>query len=243
MKKFSQSLIALLAIFSFAANASEPQIHIKTRFLKMSEKDFQDFVQPILSANSSAQSGTNGLVELLTDERFKLILRALEAKPGIETLAEPEVTTVSGRQTKMCATTKMETDIVNDVIVENNPEIGPALDVAPYVLSDGHTINLTLIPLLPELLASSNSAPNISSNFRARQVVNTLNLWDGQTAMIRRLPEKNYVNGKDILDKTKSDDKELLIFITATLVDTAYNRIHSDQELPFAQTGFPPQPK
>jgi hypothetical protein len=33
-----------------------------------------------------------------------------------------------------------------------------------------------------------------------------------------------------------------MIFVTATIVDPAGNRIHSDDELPFAQNTIPPQP-
>ena len=33
-----------------------------------------------------------------------------------------------------------------------------------------------------------------------------------------------------------------MIFVTATIVDPAGNRVHSDDELPFAQTAIPAQP-
>jgi type II secretory pathway component GspD/PulD (secretin) len=36
--------------------------------------------------------------------------------------------------------------------------------------------------------------------------------------------------------------KNLMIFVTATIVDPAGNRVHSDDDLPFAQTATPPQP-
>jgi hypothetical protein len=39
-----------------------------------------------------------------------------------------------------------------------------------------------------------------------------------------------------------TNETEILIFVTATIVDAAGNRIHSDAEMPFAQTGIPPQP-
>ena len=35
--------------------------------------------------------------------------------------------------------------------------------------------------------------------------------------------------------------KNLMIFVTATIVDPAGNRVHSDDELPFAQSTIPPQ--
>jgi general secretion pathway protein D len=41
---------------------------------------------------------------ILTDPNFRVVLHALEERNGTETLAEPEVTTISGRQTQMRAT-------------------------------------------------------------------------------------------------------------------------------------------
>ena len=38
------------------------------------------------------------------------------------------------------------------------------------------------------------------------------------------------------------DKKNLMIFVTSTIVDPAGNRVHSDDELPFAQTAIPEQP-
>jgi Flp pilus assembly secretin CpaC len=40
----------------------------------------------------------------LTDPNFRVALQALEQRSGVETLGEPEVTTTSGRQTQMRAT-------------------------------------------------------------------------------------------------------------------------------------------
>ncbi len=41
---------------------------------------------------------------ILTDPNFRVVLRALQQRGGVETLAEPEVTTTSGRQTQIRAT-------------------------------------------------------------------------------------------------------------------------------------------
>ena len=201
-------------------------------------------------------------------------MRALEARSGIEILAEPEVTTTSGRQTQMRAT-DIVTVVTNMAFQEPSPirmaqlapmplspqtgkvEIGPILDVVPYVLADGYTINLALIPSVTKFLgydkststtAAHNRAgekidvPEVLPRFTVRQVATTLNLWDNQTAIIGGLPETTYVNGSAVAGKPKTGDKELLVFITATIVDPAGNRVHSDDELPFAQKGIPPQP-
>jgi len=240
-----------------ALNQVKPQIHIKARFVEVPAKGFFD---PAILTNNPY----GGLTGILTSEQAQTVLRMLEAKPGVEELAEPEATTTSGRQTQMGATQNYSAKIFTTNIIlqqtwvtnhgnvmENTSivpqatqlKVGPVLDVIPYVLSDGYTINLTLIPSLTQILVGSNSVPEMLPDFRIRHVVSTLNLRDGQTAIIGGLPEKDYVNGKEVFDKSKSSDKELLVFITVTLVDPAGNRLHSDGDMPFAKNGIPAQPK
>lgn len=52
--------------------------------------------------NSAPTVGT--ITGILTDPNFRLVIHALEQRSGVEFLAEPEVTTTSGRQTQMRAT-------------------------------------------------------------------------------------------------------------------------------------------
>ncbi len=150
-------------------------------------------------------------------------------------------------------------------------ETGPLLDVVPYVLSDGYTINLTLIPSLTEF-NGYGIVPNIANvtgglnvvqlpvilpQFTVRQVITTVNVWDGQTVVLGGLitsttqTEKDKVPvigdlpilGRLFQSQTKSAVKRnLMIFVTTTIVDPAGNRVHSDDELPFAQSSIPPQP-
>jgi hypothetical protein len=42
--------------------------------------------------------------------------------------------------------------------------------------------------------------------------------------------------------QAKQRRTQVLVFVTATMIDPAGNRIHSDDQMPFAQTGFPAQP-
>ena len=150
-------------------------------------------------------------------------------------------------------------------------EIGPILDVVPYVLSDGYTINLTLIPSLTDF-NGYDTPPNIASvtgslnvvqlpvilpNFTIRQVVATVNVWDNQTVVIGGLISSQVTSTSDKVpvigdiplignlfqSNSKSTvKKNLMIFVTATIVDPAGNRVHSDDELPFAQSAIPEQP-
>ena len=150
-------------------------------------------------------------------------------------------------------------------------ETGPVLDVVPYVLSDGCTINLTLIPSDTEF-NGYDTAPNIANvtgglnvvqlpvilpDFTVRQVITTVNIWDNQTVVIGGLIPSQDLTTKDKVpvlgdiplmgrlfqSQSKSSVKNnLVIFVTATIVDPAGNRVHSDDELPFAQNAIPPQP-
>ncbi|MEJ0089340.1 MAG: hypothetical protein WDM80_06290 [Limisphaerales bacterium] len=173
---------------------------------------------------------------------------------------------------------------MNAQVVNNNPgtsavvpntqqvETGPVLDVVPYVLSDGYTINLTLIPSLVEFAGYADPPPiqNVTQglnvvqipvvlpDFTVRQVVTTVNIWDNQTIVIGGLISSSTQSTKDkvpvlgdlpgvgVLFQSSSKSvqkKNLMIFVTATIVDPAGNRVHSDDELPFAQTAIPEQPE
>jgi type II secretory pathway component GspD/PulD (secretin) len=150
-------------------------------------------------------------------------------------------------------------------------EIGPILDVVPYVLADGYTINLTLIPSLTDF-NGYDTPPNIANvtgslnvvqlpvilpDFTVRQVVTTVNVWDNQTVVIGGLISSQVESTSDKVpvlgdiplvgnlfqSNSKSTvKKNLMIFVTATIVDPAGNRVHSDDELPFAQNAIPDQP-
>jgi general secretion pathway protein D len=151
-------------------------------------------------------------------------------------------------------------------------ETGPTLDVLPDVLSDGYTINLTLIPALiefggyqnpPSLGAFSTSGlnvvllPTVLPLFTVREITTTVNVWDGQTVVLGGLVDSTLSNQKDTVpilgdvpilgrffqstQKTETK-RNLMIFVTPMLIDPAGNRVHSDDELPFAQNNIPPQP-
>jgi beta-lactamase regulating signal transducer with metallopeptidase domain len=256
-----------------------PQIHIKARFIEVPEAMVKG-----LRANLIPTDVTN-VAGILTDPTFRLVLHALEQSQGTETLAEPDVTTIIGRQTQMRATTIL-TIITNFVFLETSTnsaitpqqsqvEVGPILDVIPVVLSDGYTINLTLIPSLTEFLGydkpPTNSTPivtstgaivdvpNILPRFSVWQTVAHLKLWDNQTVVLggwistqtQTLKEDTVpVSGsrsageplfREQITVRKSPKRQLLVFITATLVDRAGNRVHNDDEMPFAQNSIPPQ--
>lgn len=149
-------------------------------------------------------------------------------------------------------------------------EVGPILDVVPYVLADGYTINMALIPSVtvfngydtpppvPNVTGNLNvvQLPVVLPSFTVRQVVTTVNVWDNQTVVIGGLISSTIQNAKSQIpvvgdlpmvgnffqsSSKTTQKKNLMIFVTATIVDPAGNRVHSDDDLPFAQTAVPPQ--
>jgi type II secretory pathway component GspD/PulD (secretin)/Tfp pilus assembly protein PilF len=242
---------------------------------------------------------------ILTDPNFRVVLHALEQRTGVESLAEPEAVTTSGRQTQMRAT-DIEyiltgfgfdtgtgttgvgaTTATTGTTVQATPnsaitpttqqfEIGPTLDVVPYVLSDGYTVNLTLIPQVLEFLqydpvptvpgytpsvATSSGGvstlPTVLPHFTVREIVTSVNIWDNQTVVLGGLISSEINTTKDKVpflgdlpllgrlfqsQSKTSNKKNLMIFVTATIVDPAGNRVHSDDELPFNPVTIPAQP-
>jgi general secretion pathway protein D len=158
--------------------------------------------------------------------------------------------------------------------VPQQVEQGPVLDVIPNVLSDGYTINLTLIPTLAEFAGYDNPQevaasgfqtppgtvvlPTVLPRFTVRQVVTTVNVWDGQTVVLGGLISDRVTSIKDKVpvlgdlpllgrffrsEQKTTTKKNLVIFVTPTMIDPAGNRLHTDEEMPFALSTIPPQPK
>jgi beta-lactamase regulating signal transducer with metallopeptidase domain len=277
-----------------------PQIHIKARFIELSGSVAANLYLDSFNAESihpapddlpqpnrdtlnhhkftMIGSWNTPFKGIMTEAQFHTALRTLESTPGVEELAEPEVTTISGRQIQMRATTIITviTNVAYQKTATNSSitpqmdqvETGPVLEVVPYVLSDGYTINLKTTASLTDFLGydkppvehipkgdTSVHLQEVLPGFRVQQATANLNLWDKQTIVLGKLQKHFYVDGKEVgaepdyFVKTKKSrgqpdevDKELLVFITVTLVDPAGNRIHSDEEMPFVKDGVPVQP-
>jgi type II secretory pathway component GspD/PulD (secretin) len=118
----------------------------------------------------------------------------------------------------------------------------------------------TLPGYTPSVSTSSggvSTLPTVLPHFTVREIVTTVNIWDNQTVVLGGLISSKINSTKDKVpflgdlplvgrlfqsqSKTMSK-KNLMIFVTATIVDPAGNRVHSDDELPFNQFNIPVQP-
>lgn len=238
---------------------------------------------------------------VLTDPQFRVVIRALETRQGVDLLTAPRVTTLSGRQAQISSldlvTVVTGVDLQqgsnpqttgggnnnNNTIVVSAPTLnftteplpfGPVLDVIPYVSADGFSVQMTLIPTITEFLgyddpggfipqASSSVSQGISltaqlplPRLRLRQVTTSCNVWDGQTVVLGGLISENVNKVKDKIpmlgdlplvgklfrsESSTSTKKNLVIFVTPTIIDPAGNRVHTDEELPFARNSLPTQ--
>jgi type II secretory pathway component GspD/PulD (secretin) len=240
---------------------------------------------------------------ILTDPQFRVVVKALEQRGGINVLNAPEVTTVSSRQTQIKAVEVkfVVTDLdlnqtssgggggvvgatggagaVGSSIqpIATPVELGPVLDVLPYVAADGYTIQMTIIPTLKEFTgydletaqlfqAQAQSVGGVPTatirqniplpNFRLRQVATTAIVWDGQTVVLGGLISESETKTKDKVpflgdlplfgrlfrsESNIADKKNLMIFVTPSIIDPAGNRVHADEDMPFARTAIPTQ--
>ena len=85
------------------------------------------------------------------------------------------------------------------------------------------------VDISPALLLADGFTMNLTVTVSAPEPLSAqANVWDGQTLILA-----SNIPGAD---KTR-----LLVFITATVVDPAGNRVHADDELPFNPSAIPPQ--
>jgi len=103
---------------------------------------------------------------------------------------------------------------------------------------------------------SSVTTPTPLPRFRVRQVVSSVTVWDAQTVVLGGLISEDVTRLKDKVpvlgdmpfvgklfrsESTQTKKKNLMIFVTPTIIDPAGNRANSDEDLPFSQNNVPPQ--
>jgi general secretion pathway protein D len=93
-------------------------------------------------------------------------------------------------------------------------------------------------------------------HFRLRQVTTSAIVWDGQTVVLGGLITEDVTKLKDKVpvlgdlpllgrffrsESSETAKKNLMIFVTPTIIDPAGNPFHSEDEMPFAANSIPEQ--
>ena len=129
--------------------------------------------------------------------QFAVMLEALESKGLVRTLAEPNLTALSGQEASFLAGGEYPVPVVNDnggVSVEFKP-FGIELGFVPRVV-DGDLINLELTAAVSSLDPTvSIEAQTIDiSGFRRRETSTTVELRDGESFAIAGLLQDDFRN-------------------------------------------------
>jgi type II secretory pathway component GspD/PulD (secretin) len=147
-------------------------------------------------------------------------------------------------------------------LVTNQVRVGEMVDIYPVVGSNGYSIQLTVSGTAtefagyddpgqfdPQADAARTNTPLVPlaaqlplPRFRVLQMpTHSAAIWDGHTLVLGRSDQTDTnqipVFGGDRpqlgrLFRGEPKDKELIIFVTPTIVDPDGNRVHSDDEMP-----------
>lgn len=226
------------------------QVNIRAKFVEVP----LDVATSLLGNLALTNQASTQFTGIPTPPQRKQLFRDLENTPGVDVLSAPEVTTLSGRQAQL-QVVDIQTIVTGVVPVAANGVItnmfqtqalpfGPVLDIIPSVSEDGHTIHMTVIPTIkgflgydkPDQLLTDYAATNsINSNlplprFRLRQLSTTVSVWDGQTVVLGGFISETVTRNPDGSESRATtpelDKKQLLVFVTPTVIDPAGNRIH-----------------
>ncbi len=190
---------------------------------------------------------------ILTDPQYRVVLKALEQRSGTDVLSAPSVTTLSGRQAQIQVVDMKTVVTGTDPVAGTNAvttaviPCGPVLDVVPTVLADGVTVQVNVKASVTEFLgydpAARGSASGPQPLFRLRELKTIANVWDGQTLILGGGMVELPGAGTNAATAGKVVRKQLLVFVTPTIVDPAGNRVHTHDEMPFSTNAVPFQPK
>ncbi len=110
------------------------QVVVQARFAEMSDEVLEH-----LNLQSMRMAGKESNAQsILEPAQQKWLQEQLEKSQGVNVLSAPRVTTMSGRQAQI--------QILNAVTLDGvQHQVGPSLDVIPYVGADGKAIEMTVI--------------------------------------------------------------------------------------------------
>lgn len=147
---------------------------------------------------------------------------------------------------------------------------GVTLDVVPYVSADGYSIQMSIVPTFTEFLGYDRDnerlfqtvvgnqplQPTPLPKFQVRQVVTSAIVWDGQTIVLGGLISESVTKTRQKVpvigdipllgrlfrsESSRTDKKNLVIFVTPTIIDPAGNRVHTPDNLPYDPNSIPAQ--
>jgi beta-lactamase regulating signal transducer with metallopeptidase domain len=151
------------------------------------------------------------LTGILTAAQYRTVIRALENRGGTETLFAPKVTTLSGRQTRITVQNAMTVNLL------------------PVVLANGYSIDLMLdLQIARDFATAANPT---AAGDQQLEITTKAIVWTAQTLVLGGLiTSPSNQPGDASAERTR---KNLVVFITPTIVDPAGNPVHTPDMLPY----------
>lgn len=184
--------------------------------------------------------GSDMVTGVLSDDEYRTTLHVLEGEKNVEVFAGEKETIRCGVQEQLIGfgpTNRMDGVTLLEHLsphlssyVTNIEEPVIRLDLLPLASSNEFSLNLNIIPRIIEVLDNEplkgpDGKP--AAHARTRDRVETITMWDGQTVVLGRVAKRN---------------KNLTLFLTATLVDSEHNRVHTEEQMRSAQATKAPAP-
>jgi hypothetical protein len=213
-----------------------------------------------MNSATSTNPPSAAFINILTPAQFRDVVNRLDQQRGADILSAPRNTTLSSRREQIKAVdvkqivTKLQTDPDGAVRpITEAFEIGQILDVTSQVQADGFTMRITTIARVHEILGSdARAGQQFQAESPAKAVPPTMSVervatgdavvWDGQTVVVGAgTIEVDATDKTDAIGMARKIRKTLLVFVTATIIDPAGNRVHSPDDFPLRNTHVPPQ--
>ncbi|VDC32757.1 type II and III secretion system protein family protein [Pseudogemmobacter humi] len=146
---------------------------------------------------STSANGALGLGFTAGALEFAVLLEALESKGMVRTLAEPNLTALSGQEAKFLAGGEYPIPVAagdGAIAIEYKP-FGVELNFTPYVV-DGDIINLQINAAVSSLDASTSVETNgfAINAFKRRETSTTVEMRDGESFAIAGLLQDDFRN-------------------------------------------------
>jgi pilus assembly protein CpaC len=194
------------------------QVMLKVRFAEMNRSVSKGLASSLTASNGAGNrwsvlgaaggglagsQGSLGLGFVSSALQFNVALEALETKGLVRTLAEPNLTALSGQEAKFLAggeypipvaQTAPNSNGISTITVEYKP-FGVELNFTPYVV-DGDIINLQINAAVSSIDSSiSMTAGGITLDaFKRRETSTTVEMRDGESFAIAGLLQDDFRN-------------------------------------------------
>ena len=165
---------------------------------------------PASAADSGAPVPPYQLTGILTEQQFSVVLGALERRPDTEIISLPSVTTSSGQPTRISWNTAAGSTV--------------EFHCLPVAGSDGYSLDLTLtVDYGGDSSEEMDPAGMTATRASARQASTRRTVvWTGQTMVMGGLISESV---SESADETLRRLRNLIVFITPTILDAAGNRV------------------